>query len=122
MQTKMAQPKPLAWIFAKSSLPLGPNQQLKIECEQGRSGHKTINIYKLLSEQKVLKIIGFSLNFTVPQFQLKLPRVIEIGVPKIHVPKEAYKFVLAMDRLISQLPVEVPANPSPAGSRKIKIG
>jgi hypothetical protein len=118
----MAQPKPLAWILAQSSLPFGPNQQLKIECEQGRSGHKTIKIY-ILSEQKVLKIFSFSLNLTVfPNFQLKLPRVIEIGVPKIHVPKEAYKFVLAMDRLISQLPVEVPANPSPAGSRKIKIG
>jgi hypothetical protein len=53
MQTEMDKPKALE--LAKSRLPLGPNRQLYIECEQGRSGQKTIQIY-ILSEQKVWPI------------------------------------------------------------------
>jgi hypothetical protein len=54
------------------------------------------------------------------QIQLKLLRTIHVYVclAKIHVPEVAYTFVAAMDRLIGQLPVETPANPS-AGSRKM---
>jgi hypothetical protein len=46
--------------LAESRLPLGPNHQLYIQCEQGPSGHKTIKIY-ILSEQKVSKIFLFFL-------------------------------------------------------------
>jgi hypothetical protein len=55
----------------------------------------------------------------LPKLQLKLPGAmqIEIRVPKIRIPQEAYKFVAAMDRLIGHLPVEAPADPK-AGIQK----
>jgi hypothetical protein len=68
----------------------------------------------------LLQIFGFlKLSFlcSSPELQLKLHGAILIGVPKIHMPQEAYKFVAAMDRLIGQLPMEAPANPK-AGIQK----
>jgi hypothetical protein len=71
--------------------------------------------------KKYWKYSGYFYAFSIcfPQFQLESPRFIHIRVPKIHVSEEAYKFVVALDRLIGQLPVKAPANPPPAGSRKV---
>jgi hypothetical protein len=110
--------KPQHLKLVKSFLSYGPDLKLNITCQQGRSGHNTIKI-SINSEQKVWHIanirffsLTLNLTFFLTNFQLKLPRDICIGVPNIHVPEEAYKFVAAMDRLIGQLPVEAPATKS----------
>jgi hypothetical protein len=92
--------------LAKTSILIGKNCGLEIECRQGRSGQKTINIS--------MAIVGMNLGcqqITI-KFQPKLRTTIHANLPKIRVPQEAYKFLGAMDGLIGQLPAEAAEIPT----------
>jgi hypothetical protein len=87
------------------SIPIGLGRKLSIECHQWPSGQKNLSIgkYKVGRSIRILLVIIYQIqskNWRYPKY-----------LPSICVPQGAYKFVAAIDEVISKLPMEEPKHP-----------